>query len=75
MMKKGNVFRGHIMADGCPFCGYREHLVVDGCLSEGYWVICINCSATGPKGETPEETWSNWSSRCSDSDGSESLLL
>jgi restriction alleviation protein Lar len=48
--------------EACPFCGEESHRTY--CTEEGLYVIlCSNCGARGPTGESLEEAWDGWDSR------------
>lgn len=48
----------------CPFCGDQYPPRVHHRADEDiYVVICSNCSASGPPGESMEEAWEGWDER------------
>ena len=50
----------------CPFCGSMQIDIMEGDDEDGetaYWVICQECNAGGPEGETVEEAQHVWNTR------------
>jgi Lar family restriction alleviation protein len=50
----------------CPFCGSMQIDIMEGDDEEGetaYWVICQECNAGGPEGETVKEAQRVWNGR------------
>jgi Lar family restriction alleviation protein len=48
----------------CPFCGQEDSARLTHRGDEGVYVIlCSNCGAGGPTGESVEEAWDGWDSR------------
>ena len=46
----------------CTYCKSKEHLYVNDpyFINQLYSVICDNCGATGPYGETEIDAWRMW---------------
>jgi Lar family restriction alleviation protein len=48
----------------CPFCGQEDSARLTHRSDEGlYIILCSNCGASGPTGESVEEAWDGWDSR------------
>ena len=47
----------------CPFCGTNDSLVIEGESGAGYFMLCMNCTSTGPLAQDQGDAFTLWSTR------------